>query len=106
MSSDLMPFALVADDDPLVRMNAVDIVEAAGYRTYEAAAVDEALEIRSSHHEGIRLLLTDVQMSPGVRNGFDLARACAEKWPEVHIMVASGLMRPGPGEMPEGGHIH
>ena len=101
MSLDLTPLALVADDDPIVRMNAVSIVEAAGFRVIEAAGADQAHEILAVHHNTIQLLLTDVQMPPGKLNGFDLARACADRWPAIRILVASGMIRPAAGEMPE-----
>lgn len=45
MSEDCTPFALVADDDALIRVNAVDILETAGVRVYEAVGTAQALAI-------------------------------------------------------------
>jgi len=102
MSDDFSPFALVADDDALIRMDAVSILEDAGFRAYEAANVEEALVILGEAGENIQLLFTDVQMPPSSLDGFDLARRCAEDWPHIGILVSSGLIKPKPGDMPDG----
>lgn len=102
MSDDYTPFALVADDDALIRMDAVDILETAGFRVYEAPGVAQALEILTDAGDSIQLLFSDVQMPPGELNGFDLARRCAADWPHVGILVCSGMLTPEPGDMPPG----
>ena len=56
----------------------------------------------ASWGHGIHLLFTDVQMPPGTRNGYDLARCCARDWPEIGILVASGATPPGPDDLPTG----
>ncbi len=89
MADDRVPFALVADDDALIRMDAADILEAAGFRTHGAADVEEAIAILEYSAESIQLLFSDVQMPLGELNGFDLARMCAERWPHIGILVAS-----------------
>ncbi|MCE4226575.1 response regulator [Methylobacterium sp. C25] len=88
----------------LIRMDAADILEAAGFRTYEASDVDEALKILCEHHASIVLLFTDVEM-PGPMNGFGLARAVAEQWPHIGILIASGRYKPGPDDLPGGAHF-
>jgi len=98
---DRRPFALVVDDDFLVLMNAMDILAAAGFRPLEAHNVDAAEAVLVDYADEITLLFTDVQM-PGSRNGFDLARMTAERWPEIGILVSSGMATPEPGLMPEG----
>jgi CheY-like chemotaxis protein len=98
---DRRPFALVADDDFLIRMDACDILEEAGFRTLEASGFESGLELLRKHCEDIQLLFTDVQME-GPRDGFDLARKCAEECPHIGILIASGLADPGPGDIPEG----
>ncbi len=98
---DRRPFALIVDDDLLILMNAVDILSEAGFRALEAHNVDAAEAILVEYAEEITLLFTDVQM-PGTRNGFDLARMTAERWPLIGILVSSGLATPEPGLMPPG----
>lgn len=102
MSDDFTPYALIADDDAFIRMDAAHILEDAGYRVHEAANVEEALSILDRAGSGIQLLFTDVQMPPSERDGFDLARQCANDWPHIKILVASGQAKPGPGDMPKG----
>lgn len=102
MPDDYTPFALVADDDPIIRMETSDILEDAGFRVYEAGSAEEAIEILTRAATSIQLLFTDVQMPPGNLNGFDLVRQCAENWPHISILVASGQIQPKDGELPDG----
>lgn len=101
LPSDDRPCALVVDDDALIRMDAVDILEQAGFTTFEAASGDKALVVLEEHHACVMLLFTDVQM-PGQHDGFALARKVAEAYPHIAIVVASGLITPGPNDLPEG----
>ncbi|WP_306752834.1 response regulator [Paracoccus actinidiae] len=96
------PYALVADDDALIRMDACNILKDAGFRCYEAATADKAIEVLDKFGQNVQLLFTDVEMPPSAMTGFDLARRCAQDWPEIGILVASGGRRPGPGDMPDG----
>ncbi len=101
MTDDTAPHALVVDDDALIRMDAADIIEEAGFRPLEAYDVDSALVVLEASADDIQLLFTDVQM-PGNRDGFALARECAERWPHIKILVASGQAKPGQDDLPEG----
>ena len=95
-------YALVADDDPLIRMDAAVILTEAGFRVLTATGAEDALAILDANGPSIRLLFTDVQMPPGARNGYDLARRCAGDWPKIGILVASGAQPPGPEDLPKG----
>lgn len=94
-------FAVVVDDDPIILMNACTIIEDAGFSALDATNVAEAIGHFEVHGSEIALLFTDVQM-PGGRDGFELAREVAGRWPTTTIFVASGNCKPGPGELPEG----
>ena len=98
---DPKPCALVVDDDSLIRMDIVDILEEAGFRTLEAPTGDEALKVLHEHHSQVSVLFTDVQM-PGHHDGFALARRTASTYPHISIVVASGRFEPGPDDMPGG----
>lgn len=100
-ATDTRPYALVVDDDGLIRMDAADIMEDAGFRTLEAADGDQAIAILEEHQAMIVLLFTDVQM-PGARNGFAVAREVAQRWSHISIVVASGHVHPGSDDMPDG----
>jgi DNA-binding NtrC family response regulator len=96
------PCAVVADDDFLIRMDAADMLEKAGFEPLEAAHADAALRIIACRHSCIQVLFTDVQMPGGSMNGFGLAWRVAASWPEIRVIVASGDLRPGPDDLPEG----
>ena len=103
-ASDRRPYALVTDDDILIRMNVAEMLEDAGFRTFEADDAEQAFALLREHHASITLLFTDVEM-PGPMNGFGLAREVAHHWPHIGILVASGRAKPGPGDMPDGAHF-
>lgn len=95
------PTALVVDDDAVLRMDVAELLENAGFRTLEAEDGDAALSVLEQHHLDVALLFSDVEM-PGSRDGFALAREVAVKWPYISIVIASGRLRPGDGDLPEG----
>lgn len=83
---------LVVEDEPFVRLAAIEVLEDAGYAVLHAPNADEAITILESN-PGIRLLFTDVQM-PGSMDGLKLVEACRKRWPPVRIVVTSGEPRP------------
>ncbi|WP_313592069.1 response regulator [Agrobacterium cavarae] len=102
MSEEHKPFALVVDDNALIRMDAADILEEAGFRVLEAATPEEALSVLEQRGDSVQLLFTDVQMPPSELDGFYLAKKCAASWPEIGIIVASGQIEPKADDLPEG----
>ena len=92
---------LVVEDEPLLRMDAVDLIEEAGYVVYEAANADAALHSLASHDD-IRILFTDVDM-PGSMDGVALSRRVREVWPHIKIVITSGHRRLGEADIPENG---
>ncbi len=100
MTLSTVPYALAVDDDPLILMDARDILEDAGYRCHEADDGDSAIELLSAKAEQIMLLFSDVEM-PGSIDGFELAREVSARWPWIDIVIASGNISPEPGDMPE-----
>jgi CheY-like chemotaxis protein len=93
---------LVVEDEPLLRMSAVDLVEEAGFKALEAGNADQALAILRSG-EPICSLFTDVDM-PGSMDGLMLANLVQSQWPEIQIIVASGHRRVTDEELPAGAH--
>ncbi|WP_317133988.1 response regulator [Brevundimonas huaxiensis] len=91
--------ALVVDDDALLLLVSSTILQDAGFRPFEATTVSEALAVLETEGSEVGLLFTDVEM-PGERNGFDLARDVARRWPHIEIVIASGRVTPGADDMP------
>ena len=79
---------LVVEDEPLVRLDVVDQLEAEGFEVFEAAHADQAIAILDANPT-IRLLFTDIDM-PGSMDGLKLAAAVRDRWPPVKIIVTSG----------------
>ena len=79
---------LVVEDEPLLRMLAIDVVEEAGFEAIEAANADIAVAILESRTD-IRIVFTDIDM-PGSMDGVKLAAAIRDRWPPIDIIVTSG----------------
>lgn len=86
------PFArqvvLVVEDDPLLRMMAVDMVEDAGFDAIEAGGADEALEILETRPD-VDVLFTDIDM-PGSMDGVELAKCACRIDRPISIVLTSG----------------
>ena len=67
------PVVLIVEDEFLLRMDAVDMIAAAGFEVVEAGDADEAIDILESRRD-ITVVFTDIQM-PGSMDGLKLARA-------------------------------
>ncbi|RZJ44564.1 MAG: response regulator, partial [Brevundimonas sp.] len=79
---------LVVEDDPILLMDAMELVEDAGLSVYGARDADAAIGLLE-RHPNIRILFSDVEM-PGTMDGLKLARAVRDRWPPVTIIMTSG----------------
>jgi PAS domain S-box-containing protein len=79
---------LVVDDEPLVRMVAVEILEELGYHILEADDGPSAMRILNSG-QPIDLLVTDVGL-PGGMNGRQLADAVRIRRPDLRVLFVTG----------------
>lgn len=100
-----MATILVVDDDVLVRYFGLDVLAEAGFEALGAKHADEAVAILENRHD-VRILFTDVHMPGASMDGFALARYVADRWPDIGIIVVSGLASPRPGDMPPGARFH
>ncbi|VTZ49851.1 Response regulator receiver protein [Methylocella tundrae] len=91
-------FALVVEDEPLVRMLGVDVLESAGFVVIEACNADEALAVLARRSD-ISVVFTDVDM-PGSLDGLDLAWRIHECWPGIGVVLTSGRYTIEPRLMP------
>jgi CheY-like chemotaxis protein len=90
----------VIEDEFLVRINTVDILQSAGYRTLEASNADEAIAILESRND-IEIVFTDINM-PGSMDGLKLAHAIRGRWPPIKLIVTSGRRVLAGDEIPSG----
>ena len=93
---------LIVEDEALLRMNAFQMLEDAGYAVVEAGNADEAIRILESRND-IRAVFTDITM-PGSMDGWKLAHAIRGRWPPIHLILTSGLKVPE-GDLPENGRF-
>lgn len=91
---------LVVEDEPVLRMLAVDMAEDAGFEVIEASDAATALAILDTRDD-IRIVFTDVDM-PGDMNGAKLAHAIHHRWPPVRLIVTSGYYRMSELDLPKG----
>jgi two-component system, response regulator PdtaR len=94
------PVVLVVEDEFLIRMDAVDMVRAAGFDVTEAESADEAILILESRVD-IEVVFTDIQM-PGSMDGLKLAAAIRGRWPPIKIVATSGLVNFRKEDLPLG----
>jgi CheY-like chemotaxis protein len=97
------PVVLIVEDEFLLRMDAVDMIEAAGFAVAEAANADQAIEILEARSD-ITVIFTDIQM-PGSMDGLKLARAVRGRWPPIKIVATSGHVHVSETDMPAGGRF-
>lgn len=91
---------LVVEDEPIIRLGIVSSIEDAGYAVIEAANADEAIS-RLTASDGVSVVVTDVDM-PGSMDGIRLAHYIRRRWPPIQLLVISGKVGVGAGELPEG----
>jgi CheY-like chemotaxis protein len=82
------PIVLIVEDEFLLRMDAIEMIEGAGFEAIEAGNAEEAIAILERRSD-IRVVFTDVQM-PGSMDGLKLAAAVRGRWPPIQIIATSG----------------
>ena len=97
------PLVLVVEDEFLVRMNALSLLEEAGFDVLEAGSADEAIALLEDRKD-IRIVFTDINM-PGSMDGLRLAHAIRNRWPPIELVLTSGQMRVRNEDMPERGRF-
>ena len=83
------PVVLVVESAALIRMSAVHMVEHAGFAVLEASNAEEALMLLDTRGD-IGALFTNIRMT-GSMDGMRLVHAVRDRWPPIHLIVASGV---------------
>ena len=84
-------------------MNAIQMLEDAGFATDEACNADAAMEIFELRSD-IRVVFSDINM-PGTLDGLRLARLVRGRWPPIHLILTSGLTCPSAEDLPANGRF-
>jgi PAS domain S-box-containing protein len=83
---------LIVEDDADVADVTASLIDQLGYKYRLATDAEDALQMLA-HGEKFDLVFSDVAM-PGAMDGFGLAHALRRRYPEVPILLASGLTTP------------
>jgi len=89
---------LIVEDEFLLRMDAADFMEEAGFTVYQASDADEAIALLELHDD-IRAVFTDIH-TPGSMDGLKLAHYVRGRWPPVKLIITSGHARPRAEDLP------
>jgi two-component system, response regulator PdtaR len=94
---------LVVENEAIIRMGTVHMLQDAGYAVLEASNADAAIQILENRND-VHVVFTDIKM-PGTLCGLRLARAIRDRWPPIHLIVASGLSAPNEKGFPAMGRF-
>ena len=92
---------LVVEDEPLIRLDAVAMLQKAGFVVHEAEDGAQALSLLDAYPR-VCVLFTDINM-PGDMDGLELAREVHRRREQVQFVLTSGRIRPSPNEIPDDG---
>lgn len=97
------PTVMVVEDEILVRIDAMMMLEDAGFLVVDASNADAALVLLEARND-VGALFTDVNM-PGKLDGVALAHRARELNPDIRIVVTSGAKRVDEAILPCGSHF-
>jgi len=83
------PTVLVIENEPIIRMETVQMLHGAGYAVRDVSNTDDAMTLLEDH-DGIRAVFTEIRV-PGRLDGMNLARAIAGRWPGIRLVVTSSV---------------
>jgi CheY-like chemotaxis protein len=84
---------LVVEDEVILRMAVSAHLREAGFVVVEAVDAEEAVELVRANR-AIQLVFSDIMM-PGAMDGDQLAVWISERYPEIRILLASGVAQRG-----------
>jgi CheY-like chemotaxis protein len=84
---------MVVEDEVVLRMAVSAHLRASGFVVIEAVDAEEAVELLRANHS-IRLVFSDITM-PGALDGDQLAGWIVERYPEIPVLLTSGVGQRG-----------
>ena len=84
-----MANVLIVEDESLIRMTLCDCFEDAGLHFTEAADADSALSLLDDGAKDIVVLVTDLNLGPGL-NGLQIAAEARRRLPKLQVVYATG----------------
>jgi CheY-like chemotaxis protein len=97
--SPFKPIALVVEDDVFQRELVVALLEESEMGIVECESAEAALRVLEKMGECVSMIFTDISLA-GKIDGVELAHFATERYPDIHVIVTSGLALPK--SLPEG----
>lgn len=92
------PPVLVVEDEPIFRIDVVDLIEQAGFEAVVATDVDHAIRILAERSD-IRIVYMDLDMPRGVK-GIEFALMIRERWPPIEIILTAAFVTENDLDLP------
>ena len=89
----MRPALVLAEDEAMLRILAVEMLQEAGFEVFEAADGLEGLEMLKAHPEAA-LLVTDIKMPR--MDGYALAEAGLAARPDLKVLLMTGYAQEPP----------
>ncbi len=80
---------LVVEDEPILRIDALDMVEEAGFEPVESTSVEDAIRILTERPD-IRIVYMDLDMPRGIK-GIEIAACIRDRWPPIEIILTGAF---------------
>lgn len=90
---------LVVEDEPILRLDAISMVEDAGFEAVEALSSADAIRLLEERLD-IRLVYMDLDM-PRSRKGIEIAAAIRKRWPPIEIILTAAYFTRENVHLPE-----
>lgn len=84
------PIALVVEDDAEIRDLATAVLEETDLGVIACESAEDAMSILERGDVTVALLFADVRL-PGEMDGLSLAQTVERRWPDVRVIVTSGV---------------
>jgi CheY-like chemotaxis protein len=91
---------LVVEDEPMQRMMMSELLYDAGFWSVEAGDAHQALHLLEARKD-IKIVFVDINLPFGL-DGLELARIVRRQWPDIAIVLTSGLMDAPFDDLPDG----
>lgn len=90
---------LVVEDEPILRLDALSMVEQAGFEPVEAMSSADAIKLLEERLD-IRMVYMDLDM-PRSRKGIEIAAAIRKRWPPIEIILTAAYFTRESVDLPE-----
>ena len=84
------PIAVVVEDDIIQREDVAALLEESDMGVVQCDTAEEALRVLETMGDCVSLMFTDIKLG-GRIDGVELAHFSAQRYPNIHVIVTSGL---------------